>query len=130
MPKTINKRSAPTGARGSRRGSPSINKEPYKHSLLIDPNGIFIDKETDLKNVEIILGKLSRRLTIKNVVYENGQFRPHIHATIESSRKTLFAKKYQYKGFYVGIMPMRSAMAYKKYLMKEKKEEYLFSDTE
>lgn len=118
---------APTGARGSRRGSP----RQYRHSLLIDPNGPIVSKEDDASRCQKGLDNLlARGLLISDIVLEKGTHRPHIHAVLTSSKKSVYAKQYQQKGLYVGIKPLKSAAAYKEYLKKEKEVPYMFSDSE
>lgn len=120
-------------ARGSCKGSPS-----YKYAILIKPIGKLISASCDLKTIKTKLAQLHKRLSISEINYEKGVYRNHIHAVVTSPRKSLYAKKFQSKGVYVGLQLIRNIDAYRRYIKKEQEimsieefyaENYGFSDS-
>lgn len=116
---------APQGARGSDlSGSPNSNMEPYNYSLLIKPTSKFVSRDEDFRAIQAGLLNLQKRLDISNIVLEEGKHRCHFHATLTFHRKSMYAKKYQQKGIYIGIKPLREPRKYRTYCRKEASDYY------
>lgn len=134
------KQACPARAKGSdlSGSSKQYNKPIYGHTLLIRNVKKLISPEDDIVQIYSALDYLknTKRLNVTEIKIEKGKFRNHLHALILSHKKSMYAKMFQLKGFYIGIQKRRSETLYRSYTMKEQhtedwyKENYGFSLSE